>query len=49
MYDAFSEESNTPSDLQKTLRPKSNKLTSPITDIVDSYWICKYGWRELCV
>jgi len=44
MYDAFSEESNTPSDLQKTLRPKSNKLTNPITDIVDSYWICKYGW-----
>ena len=47
MYDAFSEESNTPSDLQKTLRPNSNKLTNPITDIVDSYWICKYGWREL--
>ena len=47
MYDAFSEEFNTPSDLQKTLRPKSNKLTNPTTDIVDSYWICKYGWREL--
>ena len=47
MYDAFSEESNTPSDLQKTLRPKSNKLTNPTTDIVDSYWICKYGWGEL--
>ena len=49
MYEAFSEESNTPSDLQKTLRPKSNKLTNPTTDIVDSYWICKYGWRELLV
>ena len=49
MYDAFSEESNTPSDLQKVLRPKSNKLTNPTTDIVDSYWICKYGWRELFV
>ena len=49
MYDAFSEESNTPSDLQKTLRPKSTKLTNPTTDIVDSYWICKYGWRELLV
>ena len=47
MYDAFSEESNTPPDLQKTLRPKSNKLTNPTTDIVHSYWICKYGWREL--
>ena len=48
MYDAFSEESTTPPDLQKTLKPKSNKLSNPTTDIVDSYWICKYGWRELC-
>ena len=47
MYDAFSEESTTPSGLQKTLKPKSNKLSNPTTDIVDSYWICKYGWREL--
>ena len=46
MYDAFSEESNTPPDLQKTLRPKSNKLTNPTTDIVDSYWICKYGYES---
>ena len=47
MYDAFSKESNTPPDLHKTLKPKSNKLTNPTTDIVDSYWICKYGWKEL--
>ena len=47
MYDAFSKECVTPVDLQKTLRPKSTKLTNPTTDIVDSYWICKYGWREL--
>ena len=47
MYDAFSKEGVTPVDLQKTLRPKSTKLTNPTTDIVDSYWICKYGWREL--
>ena len=47
MYDAFSKECVAPVDLQKTLRPKSNKLTNPTTDIVDSYWICKYGWREL--
>ena len=46
MYDAFSKESNTPSDLQKILRPKSNKLTNPTTDIVDSYWICKYGYES---
>ena len=49
MYDAFSKECVTPVDLQKTLRPKSTKLTNPTTDIVDSYWICKYGWRELLV
>ena len=47
MYDAFSKECVVPVDLQKTLRPKSTKLTNPTTDIVDSYWICKYGWREL--
>ena len=47
MYDAFSKECVAPVSLQKTLRPKSNKLSNPTTDIVDSYWICKYGWREL--
>jgi len=47
MYDAFSKECVAPVDLQKTLRPKSTKLTNPTTDIVDSYWICKYGWREI--
>ena len=47
MYDAFSKQCVAPIDLQKTLRPKSTKLTNPTTDIVDSYWICKYGWREL--
>ena len=47
MYDAFSKECVTPVGLQKTLRPKSTKLTNPTTDIVDSYWICKYGWRKL--
>ena len=47
MYDVFSKECVAPVGLQKTLRPKSTKLTNPTTDIVDSYWICKYGWREL--
>ena len=46
MYDAFSKECVAPVGLQKTLRPKSTKLTNPTTDIVDSYWICKYGWRN---
>ena len=47
MHDSFVEEPDTPSDLKTILRPKSTKLTSPTTDIVDSYWICKYGWKEL--
>jgi hypothetical protein len=47
MYDAFSKQCVAPVGLQKTLRPKSNKLSNPTTDIVDAYWICKYGWREL--
>ena len=47
MYESFSKESHTPPDLHKILKPKSNKLTNPTTDIVDSYWICKYGWKEL--
>jgi hypothetical protein len=47
MYDAFSKQSVAPVELQKTLRPKSNKLTNPTTDIVDAYWICKYGWKDL--
>jgi len=36
MYDAFSKQCVVPVDLQKTLRPKSTKLTNPTTDIVDS-------------
>jgi len=47
MYESFSKESHTPPNLHKILKPKSNKLTNPTTDIVDSYWICKYGWKEL--
>ena len=49
MYDAFSKQCVAPVELQKTLRPKSNKLTNPTTDIVDAYWICKYGWKESIV
>jgi len=47
MHEFFVKESDAPSNLKTILRPKSTKLTSPITDIVDAYWICKYGWKEL--
>ena len=46
MYDAFCAEILTPSDLKSKLTPKSKKLRNPVTDIVDSYFICKYGWEE---
>ena len=46
MYDAFCAEILTPSDLKSRLTPKSTKLRNPVTDIVDSYFICKYGWEE---
>ena len=45
MYDAFCAEILTPSDLKSRLTPKSKKLRNPVTDIVDSYFICKYGWE----
>ena len=35
----------TPPDLQKRLKPKSTKLTNPVTDIVDAYFIAKWGWE----
>ena len=46
MYEAFTAELLTPSDLQIRLRPNSKKLTNPVTDIVDAYFIAKWGWEE---
>ena len=45
MYDAFCAEILTPPDLKSKLTPNSKKLRNPVTDIVDSYFICKYGWE----
>jgi hypothetical protein len=45
MYEAFNAELVTPPDLQKRLKPKSTKLTNPVTDIVDAYFIAKWGWE----
>lgn len=39
MYDIFLEETGT--DLQQILTPKKKKIDSPVSDIVDSYYICK--------
>ena len=43
MYDAFNAELLTPPDLKTSLKPKATKLTSPVTDIVDAYYIAKWG------
>ena len=45
MYEAFNAELLTPPDLKTILKPKSTKLTSPVTDIVDAYFIAKWGWE----
>ena len=45
MYDAFNAELVTPSDLQHRFKPKSKKLSNPVTDIVDAYFIAKWGWE----
>ena len=45
MYEAFNAELLTPPDLKTALKPKSTKLTSPVTDIVDAYFIAKWGWE----
>jgi len=45
MYDAFVKE--TGANLQKEISPDSKKVASPVSDIVDSYFICKYGYSTL--
>tara|TARA_B100000029_G_scaffold511522_1_gene605784 strand:- start:729 stop:1304 length:576 start_codon:yes stop_codon:yes gene_type:complete len=45
MYAAFNAELVTPPDLQLRFKPKSKKLSNPVTDIVDSYFIAKWGWE----
>ena len=46
MYEAFTDELLTPSDLKDKLTPKAKKLTNPVTDLVDAYFISKWGWEE---
>ena len=43
MYEAFTDELLTPTDLKELLTPKSKKITNPVSDIVDSYFIAKCG------
>jgi len=41
MYDAFLKQNNP--DINKIFYPKRTKISSPISDIIDSYFIAKYG------
>ena len=43
MYEAFKYELLTPNDLKEQLTPRAMKITNPISDIVDSYFIAKAG------
>ena len=43
MYETFLSESHV--DLQSQLSPKSTKISNPVSDIVDSYYICKTGFH----
>ena len=47
MYSAFVYELLTPTDLKERLTPKATKIISPISDIVDSYFIAKCGEEGL--
>ena len=45
MYEAFIEEN--PNDvLREWLTPRARNVISPVSDIVDAYWIMKYGWNQ---
>ena len=43
MYETFLSESHV--DLQSQLSPKSTKISNPVSDIVDSFYICKTGFH----
>ena len=44
MYETFLTETNV--DLQSKLSSKSTKIVNPVSDIVDSYYICKTGFNS---
>ena len=45
MYEAFVKETGVP--IKDMISPKSGEIKSPISDIVDSYYICKYLFTSL--
>jgi Holliday junction resolvasome RuvABC endonuclease subunit len=47
MYEAFMKETNLKPDLKERLSPKSKKISSPVSDIVDAFYICKYAFNTV--
>ena len=47
MYQNFCEETET--EINLTISPKSDTIKNPTSDIVDSYYICKYGYNNLTI
>ena len=45
MYKSFAKETKT--DLMKSITPKKKDVSNPVSDIVDSYYICKLLYEEL--
>ena len=45
MYKSFAKETKT--DLMKRITPKKKDVSNPVSDIVDSYYICKLLYEEL--
>jgi hypothetical protein len=44
MYAAFLKDTGV--DLMPIYQPKAKAVGSPVGDVVDSFYICKYGWTE---
>jgi len=45
MYASFLEDTKV--DIRKTITPSASKIINPVSDIVDSYYICKYLYTTL--
>ena len=45
MYESFCKE-NSSVDLKGMLTPKADHSISPVSDIVDAYYVAKYGYQE---
>lgn len=47
MFSHFHENEPGAIDLQNVITPKRDSIGNPVSDIVDAYYLCKYGFNEL--